>query len=185
MNHAKAQAIACHRSLQCHLLHRHFQDEAKRKLLCVRQVVSLNLHRRHLTSSQRAVVALEVEKVLAGEAAIKEKARKSADLTFQKVEKSEVHAAEQAAQLLNTNRQYVSDAKKIERNAPELLEDVRHRLAWGYQNHRSDVRPFLRASEISVFLFYSVCKFCTFFFNRTSSKPPGVIGLLCSYRVTN
>jgi hypothetical protein len=34
-------------------------------------------------------------------------------------------AAEQAAAIVGTNRQYVSDAKKIEREAPDLLTDVR------------------------------------------------------------
>jgi len=89
-------------------------------------VVSLNLKRRQLTSSQLAVVALEIEKYLAAEAQQKEQARKT---TFQKFEKSDlppVHAAEQAAAIVGTNRQYVSDAKKIEKQAPDLLEKVRN-----------------------------------------------------------
>lgn len=89
-------------------------------------VVSLNLKRRHLTSSQKAPIALDVEKYLAEEAREKEAQRKT---TFQKIEKSNlppVHAAQQAAAIVGTNRQYVSDAKKIQRNAPELLEPVRN-----------------------------------------------------------
>ena len=39
-------------------------------------VVSLNLERRHLTSSQRAIIALEIERRLAQEAQEKEQARK-------------------------------------------------------------------------------------------------------------
>ncbi len=88
-------------------------------------VVSLNLHRRHLSSSQLGVVGLDVERELAKEAQAKEQARKSTNSTFQKVEKSEIQAAEQAAKLVGMNRQYISDAKKIERQAPELLADVR------------------------------------------------------------
>lgn len=88
----------------------------------IRYVISKNLQRRHLTSSQRAVIALEVEKIL-GERA-RERQGTRTDL-FQIIEKSEpVHAADQAAQLLNTNRQYVSDAKKIAQEAPDLLPKI-------------------------------------------------------------
>jgi ParB-like chromosome segregation protein Spo0J len=65
-------------------------------------VVSLNLKRRHLSSGQKAVVALEVEKWLAQEAKEKESTRKT---TFQKTEKSNaapIHAAEQAAKITGT-----------------------------------------------------------------------------------
>ena len=63
--------------------------------------------------------ALNIEKALAEEAKAKEIERKT---TFQRFEKSdlpEVHAAEQAAAIVGTNRQYVSDAKKIAQQAPE------------------------------------------------------------------
>ncbi len=36
-----------------------------------------------------------------------------------------VHAAEQAAKLVGTNRQYISDAKKVAAKSPEMLEQVR------------------------------------------------------------
>lgn len=87
-------------------------------------VVSLNLKRRHLTSSQKAVVALAVEKQLAVEAR-KQQGRRS-DL-LQRIEKGgpPLHAAQQASTMLGTNRQYVLDAKRIERESPTLLEEVR------------------------------------------------------------
>jgi N6-adenosine-specific RNA methylase IME4 len=87
-------------------------------------VVSLNLKRRHLTSSQKAVVALAVEKQLAVEAR-KQQGRRN-DL-LQRIEKGgqPLHAAQQASTLLGTNRQYVLDAKRIERQSPTLLEEVR------------------------------------------------------------
>lgn len=91
-------------------------------------VVSLNLQRRHLTSSQKAVVALEVEKALAEEATAKEAERKrnQGDTTLEIFPKSEpIRAADQAAKILGTNAHYVTDAKRLAATAPELLDEVR------------------------------------------------------------
>jgi hypothetical protein len=68
---------------------------------------------------------LDLEKQLAIEAKKKEAQRKS---TLQRIEKSPlpvVHVAEQAAKVVGVNRQYVTDAKKIEHDAPEILEQVK------------------------------------------------------------
>jgi hypothetical protein len=83
------------------------------------------LERRNLTPSQKAALALELEKQLAAEAKKKEAERKK---TFQKIEKSSfpvVHAAEQAAKMVGANRQYVSDAKQIAKDAPDVLDHVK------------------------------------------------------------
>lgn len=87
-------------------------------------VISLNLSRRHLTSSQKAVVALEVEKHLAQEA--RQQQGRRSDL-LQKSAKSlrPLHAAQEAGKLVGTNRQYVIAAKRIKKSAPELLDTVR------------------------------------------------------------
>jgi N6-adenosine-specific RNA methylase IME4 len=90
-------------------------------------VVSLNLHRRHLNSSQRAVIALDVLPLLEEEARERQGHGQTAPgkTLSQRIDQASGRAAEQAAALLNTNRQYVSDAKRLQQEAPQLLEAVR------------------------------------------------------------
>lgn len=95
-------------------------------------VLSLNLARRHLNSSQCAFVALEVERVLAEEA--KERQALNAiinqpqnkSLNPEKIPDSEKgESRDKAASLVGgTNARYIQDAKKIEREAPEVKELV-------------------------------------------------------------
>lgn len=95
-------------------------------------VVRMNLMRRHLTSSQRAIAALDAEKMLAEQA--KERQRLSEGrgqkgsqiIDYLNNDANDGKAAQQAAQLFSTNRQYVSDAKAIAEKAPELLDQVRN-----------------------------------------------------------
>lgn len=91
-------------------------------------IISTNLHRRHLTSSQRATIALDVETILTEQAKERMKAgggKKSAgsQLIDYPVE-NRGRAAEHAAEMMGTNRQYVSDAKRIKTDAPPLFARV-------------------------------------------------------------
>ena len=98
-------------------------------------VVSLNLQRRHLTSSQKAIVAIDVLPMLeveakerqraAGEEFGRGKLHQLIDEAIDEPRKPVPQALEQAAQMVGTNRQYVSDAKRLRDEAPELLERVR------------------------------------------------------------
>ena len=89
-------------------------------------VVSLNLHRRHLTSSQRAVVALDILPMLEAEARERQLATLKQNTDSQLVDYRENgKSTEQAAAITGTNRQYVSDAKTIARDAPDLLDGIR------------------------------------------------------------
>lgn len=101
-------------------------------------VWSLNKERRHLTSSQLAVVSLEFEKYLAEIAKDRTGGRPIESYTAnkelnghkptQKIEsvsdRNKNTAAAQAATAIGTNRQYVNDAKKIKENAPDLLPKI-------------------------------------------------------------
>lgn len=96
-------------------------------------VISLNVKRRHLTSSQLAVVSLGVEKQLAKEAAERQ-AKGGGDKVsvfapavpenFQEPLTDKGESAQIAAKMLNTNQNYVVNAKKIEEKAPELIEHI-------------------------------------------------------------
>lgn len=93
-------------------------------------VVSLNLKRRHLSSTQLGFVALSIEKTLARDA--KERQRlggaEKVPQTFGEPQIESKHAneaAEQAAAIVGSNRQYVSDAKKIAATAPDIAAHAR------------------------------------------------------------
>ena len=131
----------------------HFREYAGNKPL--KFVLSTNLSRRHLTSSQRAVIALDVERVLNQEAKaksilnLKQNAAISTEMeifpsrgeytqVFENKEKQEVKklppigynplesSVGRAANLVGgTNPRYVQDAKQLKEKAPDLLEKVR------------------------------------------------------------
>lgn len=91
-------------------------------------VVSLNLKRRHLDSGQKAFVALEVERVLSEAARERQGQRTDLDPTllkdFSNVDRNERTAASQAAAIVGTNAHYVTDAKRIKQDSPELVDDI-------------------------------------------------------------
>ena len=78
---------------------------------------------------QRAALALDLEPLYAAEAKERQgdhgrtaPGRKSLSQKIDQV--NEGKAATKAAAAAKTNRQYVSDAKRLQKEAPELLDDV-------------------------------------------------------------
>jgi hypothetical protein len=92
-------------------------------------VISKNLHRRHLTSSQRAAIATEALPILEVEA--KERQRQHGDTAPGRVANTlprngeSVPSPVRAGAALGVGHTYVEEAKALGRVAPELLEDVK------------------------------------------------------------
>jgi len=75
-------------------------------------VLSLNLHRRHLTASQRAALAAEIADMAhGGDRKSDQGAKLPLEITNQ-----------QAAEKLDVSARYVKDAKKIQRESPDHFE---------------------------------------------------------------
>jgi len=78
-------------------------------------VLSLNLHRRHLTASQRAALAVEIANMTHGG---DRKSDQAAKLRF------DISQAE-AAEKLDVSERYVNEAKKIQEESPEHFDQVK------------------------------------------------------------
>ncbi len=99
----------------------------------IEYVVRVNLHRRHLNASQLAFVALETEKYY-GEIAKQQQGKRN-DLiekqdnilpTLVKSEEFEpIHATEKASNNIGVSKGYIIDAKKIEKEKPELAKKIK------------------------------------------------------------
>lgn len=93
-------------------------------------VVAQNIERRHLNGTQRALLAKKLQPLYAIEAKEKQVAplKKGKRLPVtQRVgerKKHEGEAAERAARAAKTNRQYVSDLNKIEKEAPKVYAKI-------------------------------------------------------------
>lgn len=86
-------------------------------------VVSLNLHRRHLTASQKAAIASTIKPMFDEEARERQGARNDIREIFP--ESSKGRSRDQAAAVTGANPRYVSDYEKIEREAPDLAAPIR------------------------------------------------------------
>jgi hypothetical protein len=86
--------------------------------------ISMNLHRRHLSTSQRAMVASDIKPLFEREARIRQGAR--TDLSAKLHESEKGKASEQAARLVNVSTRSVESANKVKRKGiQELVEAVK------------------------------------------------------------
>lgn len=89
-------------------------------------VVSLNLHRRHLTASQRAAVAVDVLPMLEDEARERRtKTQFGGGGTIATTDSESGKARDRAARIVGVGGRYVQDAKSLAAAAPELFAQVR------------------------------------------------------------
>ena len=77
-------------------------------------VLSLNLHRRHLTASQRAALAAEIANLDLG-----------ANQHTEGVQNCTPSTRSEAAERLDVSKRYVNEAKKIQRESPEHFDQVK------------------------------------------------------------
>lgn len=85
-------------------------------------VISHNLHRRHLSESQRASVAAKLANMRKGERA-DYRADRSANLPICEADEAPVTVSK-AAELLNVSERSVKSARKVQEEAPELVPAV-------------------------------------------------------------
>jgi len=89
-------------------------------------VLSLNLHRRHLTASQKATVAVEVLPHLEKEAnERKHEALKKGSREGKNSLTGKGKATEHAAKTVDVNPRYVQEAKRIKEKSPETFEKIK------------------------------------------------------------
>jgi hypothetical protein len=95
-------------------------------------VLRANLHRRHLTSSQRAALAAQVEKLFAEEAKQRQRhhggtapGRQAATLPEKIPGVSSGEARVKAALVLGTNPRYVTEAKRLQEEDPHTFAEVK------------------------------------------------------------
>lgn len=90
----------------------------------VGHVVSLNVPRRHLTPSQRAMVAAEFATMLQGDNRFTIVDRHQCRSTDEDTENPGV-SQKQAAEMMDVSERSVRNAKAVQRDAPELVEPVK------------------------------------------------------------
>jgi len=118
----RARFLACEElGIEPHL------EEWNGKGSLVGLVISLNHRRRHLTASQRAMVAAQAKPLFEEEAKQRMLAGKASDPTPRAEEGTSGEAAGQAAKALGVGRNSVYQAQKVlNEGAPELKEAVEH-----------------------------------------------------------
>lgn len=91
-------------------------------------VLSMNLHRRHLTASQKAAIAAEALPIFESEAKKRQATSTGGSkpqLTAQMPEAAKGEAREQAAKAFGVSPRYISEAKAIKEDLPDVFERLK------------------------------------------------------------
>ena len=120
-------------------------------------VISLNLHRRHLSESQRAVIGARLANLEAHRPS-----DKSANM------RTSVVTQPQAAAMLNVSERSIQTAKAIERQAPELMP----RIAAGEMNLEDAKREIAKAQREVVYAAKQARPFPTGKYRVLYADPP-------------
>jgi len=88
-------------------------------------VISMNRHRRHLTKSQLAVIACEALPLFEAEAKKREFSGKHNTDPVAQMPQGQGRSAELAGETFGVGSRYVRDAKIINQESPELLEEIK------------------------------------------------------------
>jgi len=104
-------------------------------------VISWNLHRRHLSTSQRAALAVDLEPMFKEEA----KKRMLAGKADPKANLPQGQTRDQAAEVMKVSGRSVTDAKAIKDRSPEVFEDVK-----AGRKTVHEAKKELRTAEITI-----------------------------------
>lgn len=86
-------------------------------------VLRENLHRRHLTATEKTILAVEILPWEEKEALARQGAR--TDIGAKLPESSQGRSRDKAAEKVGVSSRYVADAKRIKKEAPDLYEEMR------------------------------------------------------------
>jgi phosphohistidine swiveling domain-containing protein len=104
---------------------REMQSEFSSEADVIRYIISTNIHRRHLTTSQRAMIAAELANLMPGSNQHIHKLKDGSEVRVDSGELVQKCTPSQAADMMNVGRRTVYQAKEVADQAPDLAAKVK------------------------------------------------------------